>query len=64
MKVRYRNATIVPASHLTDPIDIENLDMEKLAHEVFIRYVRKDLRKVFILNLKYIYIYILLWVNY
>jgi len=43
----YRNAAIMPASHLTDPIDIEKLDMEKLAQEVFIRYVRKDLRKLF-----------------
>jgi hypothetical protein len=43
--VDYRSVTIMPKSHLTDPIDMENFNLDKVANEIFIRYVRKDLRK-------------------
>lgn len=44
--IDYTHTTILPGSHLTDPIDMDNFNLDKIANEIFIRYVRKDLRKL------------------
>jgi hypothetical protein len=40
----YEETSIIPASHVTDPIT-EQVSTNQLIQEVYIRYVRKDLRK-------------------